>query len=184
MDAPGKKDAQGGDVLNNEQAGQLFLPQDGRIERPDMAAAFASLEDERACALLEEHIKQARCGHMQERLDTLLFKGFCLSGASSGNQDNGRFGCQDKAGLLFQHLGIGKAQNADAPCLISHRFSRLCQGLLGGGAGHHSHRKEGQGSTVGDGAGERGHVADSRHGTLGQRIGGPQLGCHSTARSQ
>ena len=135
-----------------------------------MAATFAALDDETAHAFVKVMGQKAGGRGMGEGRDALRLEIQDLVDAAPGDDRVVGLHFVDGVDLRFQDLGIGEAQNPDAPGPVAQQVAGLGQQLFGAVAIQQGQRGKGQRATLGDAQKEFRHIRHAGHRPLKDRI--------------
>ena len=152
-----------------EQDVDHLAPQREARTRPDMAAAFASLEDEPLGAGLEEQAQQPGRRHVQIGRYPGLFEAERLFRPPTREQREIRPERMHDRELLGLQVRRHEAEDADAPGAIGQHRAGFLEQRLDVAAAHQRQRKERQRAALGDLERKFGAVADPRHRALDDR---------------
>lgn len=149
-----------------------------------MSAALGALEDEPACARLEELPQQSRRGHVQEGADPGPLQ--CLGLRGPPARDDRVAGPQLPYGFELGVSGLlgREAEHPDAPGAARQRGTGLRQHRARLRAAGEGQRDEGQSAAPGDGGGESRLVADPGHRPLRDGQFGAERPAHGRAGAQ
>ena len=172
MDAAGEQQVElalaAGPSLRQQHFDHLF-PQRETGDRPDVAAAFAALEHEAACALFDIHLQQRRGRGMDigGNAATLELRG--LVGTAAGDQRIAGLARPDRFALLVAQGLRHEAEHAHTPGHIADLAACGLQHLAHLRPAHQRQRQERQGAAASHIDREFGAVRDACHRTLCDR---------------